>query len=325
MPPSKPHVRSHGTRWWLILLLVALIAGGLYWWQRESIDPIFQVGRPVPETGPEDMPETGSGAHDAAGGGASVGREAGFDGQEEAAQRAEGEAPDLADRPDRQDSSEATDLAEASDAPKYPLPAGVALEGDPSLPPLATSDEPILEALSSVVDRAELGRYGNIGDFTRRFVVTVDNLPRELVPAQYSAVQRIPGPLAIDDENGRVTLSTANYARYDAFTGFVEQLGAKTMVSLYLRFYPLLQQEYRAMGFPKGHFNDRVVEAIDDMLSAPKPDGPIVLVQPRVHYEFADPRLQRLSAGRKLMIRVGPDNAARLQKVLREIRAELVQ
>ncbi len=32
---------------------------------------------------------------------------------------------------------------------------------------------------------------------------------------------------------------------------------------------------------------------------------PIRLTQPQVHYRFADPLLEKLSAGRKIMIRVG--------------------
>ena len=122
-----------------------------------------------------------------------------------------------------------------------------------------------------------------------------------------------------------MTLQPDNYARYDAFVGFAESLDPATMVAIYLRFYPLLQQEYRAMGFPNAHFNDRVVEAIDDMLTAPEVTGPIRLTQPQVHYRFADPLLEKLSAGRKIMIRVGPAHAARIKQVLRALRAELVR
>ena len=64
---------------------------------------------------------------------------------------------------------------------------------------------------------------------------------------------------------------------------------------------------------------------IDHLLQAPEVDGPIVLVQPHVFYKFAEPELESLSAGHKLMLRIGVDNAARVQKKLREIRRELVK
>lgn len=162
-------------------------------------------------------------------------------------------------------------------------------------------------------------------DFARRFVVTVDHLPRELIPAQLSAVKRVPGQLAVASTDDSITLQPANFARYDAFVGLVESLDPKTMAAIYLRFYPLLQQEYRAMGFPQAHLHDRVIEAIDDMLTAPEVSGPIRLVQPKVNYRFVDPLLEKLSAGRKIMIRIGPEHAARMKKALRALRAELVR
>jgi hypothetical protein len=41
-------------------------------------------------------------------------------------------------------------------------------------------------------------------------------------------------------------------------------------------------------------------------------------------YEFDDPELEDLSAGQKLLVRMGPENAAVLKAKLREIRRELV-
>ncbi|MCM5571864.1 DUF3014 domain-containing protein [Burkholderiaceae bacterium FT117] len=294
-PPRRPARATAGFPWWILILLIALVAAGGYYWLQRG-------GGPAPGAG--EAPATVTAP-------ASPGPQAGAEAPAQApVEQAKPEEPAVQERP--------------AGGPKYPLPAGVAQEGDPSLPELARSDEPILEALTGIAPRVELGRFGNIGDFTRRVVITVDNLPRELIPAQYSVVQRIPGALAVTREGDAMTLSQANYRRYDAFVNFAESVGAKRLVSVYLRFYPLFQQEYRGMGYPKGHFNDRVIEAIDDMLAARQVDGPIRLVQPKVHYRFEDPALESLSAGQKIMIRVGPENAARLKRLLRAIRAELV-
>ena len=40
-------------------------------------------------------------------------------------------------------------------------------------------------------------------------------------------------------------------------------------------------------------------------------------------FEFADPELEALSAGQKILVRVGIDNERRLKAKLREIRAAL--
>ena len=65
--------------------------------------------------------------------------------------------------------------------------------------------------------------------------------------------------------------------------------------------------------------------AIDDLLAAPELVAPPELVQPKVLYEFAEPQLQSRSAGQKIMMRMGPENAKRVKAKLREIRRELIQ
>ena len=58
--------------------------------------------------------------------------------------------------------------------------------------------------------------------------------------------------------------------------------------------------------------------------SAPEVDGPVRLVQPRVLYEFADPKLEQLSAGQKILLRIGRANELKVKGKLREIRQALV-
>jgi hypothetical protein len=93
------------------------------------------------------------------------------------------------------------------------------------------------------------------------------------------------------------------------------------LVETYRYFYPLFQRAYQEIGYPRANFNDRLVVAIDDLLAAPEPKAPILLTQPRVLFEYADPDLERRSAGQKIMIRIGRDNAAVIKAKLAEIRA----
>ena len=100
----------------------------------------------------------------------------------------------------------------------------------------------------------------------------------------------------------------------------LETVDAKQLVDPYVRHYPLFQQAYRELGYPDGHFNDRLVEAIDSLLATPDPKGPLSVVQPKIFYEFADRELEQLPAGQKLLLRMGRDNAALVKAKLREIR-----
>jgi hypothetical protein len=43
-----------------------------------------------------------------------------------------------------------------------------------------------------------------------------------------------------------------------------------------------------------------------------------------VQYEFADPKVESLSAGQKALIRMGSDNAKVVKDKLRELRGEII-
>jgi hypothetical protein len=101
----------------------------------------------------------------------------------------------------------------------------------------------------------------------------------------------------------------------------VSQLDAKQLGALYIHYYPLFQESYQNLGYPNGYFNDRLVEVIDNLLATPEPKGPIELVRPNVMYTYADPALEGRTAGQKLLIRMGAENAKAIKAKLTELRA----
>jgi hypothetical protein len=75
------------------------------------------------------------------------------------------------------------------------------------------------------------------------------------------------------------------------------------------------------MDHPTGRFNDRLVEVIDLMLATPDVAQPIELQRPGVMYVYADPKLEGLSSGQKILLRVGHEQAAVVKQRMRELRA----
>jgi hypothetical protein len=59
------------------------------------------------------------------------------------------------------------------------------------------------------------------------------------------------------------------------------------------------------------------------VLTAPEVEGPFQLVKPSVMYLYADTRLEELADMNKQLIRLGPENSARLKAKLREFKAAL--
>ena len=181
------------------------------------------------------------------------------------------------------------------------------------LPPLDDSDAYFLLALSDIFGTGIEPLLASEG-LIDRFVASVDALPRDALPEKIRAVGRLAQPFR-----------PGEYARYDALVGMAAAADMDLIVDTYRRFYPLLQQSYERLGYPNAYFNDRVVEVIDHLLAAPEVDAPPELVRPHVLYEYADPELEALSAGQKLMLRVGPDHAAVIKSLLRRLRGELTR
>jgi hypothetical protein len=194
------------------------------------------------------------------------------------------------------------------------------------LPPIAESDADFAAALTELVGANTVGAQLVRENVIRNLVVTVDNLPRQKLAVERRPAKPTPGQALTegDADFGEVTtLSVQSYARYVPFVKAVQAADGKQLAALYVHWYPLFQKAYEDLGYPDKHFNDRLLVAIDDMLKAPDVQGPVRLVRPRVFYEYADPALESRSAGQKLLIRMGPENAGRIKAKLRELRAEV--
>lgn len=191
------------------------------------------------------------------------------------------------------------------------------------LPSLAESDPALLAALTTLLGANRVQEWLYPESLVRRFVATIDNLPREKAAPRLMPVRPVGGALAVTGSNEALAIAPENSARYTPFVQAFEKVDAKQLAGVYLRFYPRFQQAYEELGYPKAYFNDRLVAVIDHLLAAPEPAGPILLTQPKVLYQFADPQLEALSAGQKTLVRMGPDNSRRVKAKLRELRREI--
>ena len=215
----------------------------------------------------------------------------------------------------------------AAQAPSPPPPAAgprnpvVPVPPEKPLPPLRASDPDVREALATALPPAAFERLV-LEDFIRRVVATVDNLPREQYAARLNPVVPVPG---LPKTTGRAeTLAWGdNGTRYAPFMAALDATDTDRVLAFYRRYYPLFQEAYVELGYPQGYFNDRLIEVIDHLLETPQPAAPLLLVQPKVLYQFADPELERRSAGQKALLRLGAANADKVKARLRDLRTKL--
>jgi len=216
--------------------------------------------------------------------------------------------------------------AKPEPAPQAPTPPAI-LNPLPqaesaSLPTLENSDSMMREAIAKLLGRNAFENLLAPDRLIPRIVATIDNLPRRTAPQRMMPLHAVPGGFRANGGE-HATLDPSNASRYAPYLRVVEAVPASALVALYVQAYPLFQAAYEQLGFGGRYFNDRLVEAIDDLLAAPEVSAPIRLLRPKVLYEFADPELETRSAGQKILIRIGTDNARKVKAKLRELRQEL--
>ena len=215
-------------------------------------------------------------------------------------------------------------LSESEPLTRHPLPASVGKDNNSAepLPPLADSDIAIQQALEKFGDAKQLDQLFIFKNFIDHMVVTTDNLPRTKLPVQRLPTKSPSGKFMVrKSADGSLEIDPENYQRYTPYVRFIEGLDSQAVAKFYFRFYPLFQEAYTNLGYKSAYFNDRVIAVIDDLLATPDVSDPVKLIQPSVFYKYKDPRLESLSAGQRLLIRIGSDNSAKIKAKLRELRA----
>ena len=276
---------QESSRWGLVVLVLVVLAGagGAWWWQQAQA-PVVTPAAPPAVTS----------------------------------------APPVAAAPP------ALPASEPASGPQNPVEA--LAPPDAALPTLAGSDDPIARALGDLLGARDMAAFLQMDGLVRRVVATVDNLGREHTPARLWPVNPTPERFAVVGSGPVQTIGLDNAARYGALVRWIESVDMERAVALYARLYPLFQQAYEELGYPGRYFNDRLVAVIDHLLQAPEPASPVAVkltevkgdvpsTRPWVRYEFADPQLQSLSSGQKIMVRVGLENERRLKARLKALRA----
>ena len=226
------------------------------------------------------------------------------------------------------------------DAPPAPVvqgpqnPVDALAEPDAALPSLNDADGRVTAALNELLGKKAVVSNLQVDGFVRRVVATVDNLPRAQATSRMWPTHPTPQRFTVQGSGVEKMISVDNGSRYTPFVLFAESVDTSRAVALYAKLYPLFQQAYEELGYPGRYFNDRLVAVIDHLLQTPVPAGPVQVKltevkgemqseRPWVRYEFVDPELESLSAGQKILVRMGPVNERRVKAKLAEFRRQV--
>ena len=206
---------------------------------------------------------------------------------------------------------------------EHPLPEPAPEVVPEPLPLLNESDPEVRQDLEEMVGANPLAMYLVKDHVVSRMVVTLDSLTSRQVPAEFNPIKPASDKFVIETEGDRLVLSPENFTRYDGYIALIKDVDAGTLMMIYQHYSPLFQEAWEDNG-GEGPFDDRMVELIDHLLETPDVPGPIYLTKPEAVYLFEEPALEAMSAGQKILIRMGSANAAIVKEKLMEIKLEMV-
>ena len=222
-------------------------------------------------------------------------------------------------------------------APDIPQPAPTvapesAVVEEPVKPPkppepaatLETSDEELRLLMAQASGSPLLADITTTDDLIERGTAAVDTLSRGGMLYKLLPAPPVKGKFAVVQSNGQLQLDPANYPRYDNYAQMIENLDTDILVATFHRFRPLLEETYASLGYRAEDFDNTLIRALDRILATPVVEGPILLVKSEALYKYADPALEQRGDLEKQLIRIGPENLARVQRQAQQLRSALL-
>lgn len=159
-----------------------------------------------------------------------------------------------------------------------------------------------------------------------RLVSTINSLDGDPVPLRFRPLVHVPGLPLLDEDGEARRLPEDSDPRYRRYRALFDRLDAVELAELFDRYEPALEQAWQDLGEHAGQpFRVRLIEVLEHLAGFDLPAERPRVHQPEVLYEYIDPQLERLSWGRKVLIRIGPEHAPEVQRKLAALAGQLAR
>ena len=219
--------------------------------------------------------------------------------------------------------TQAEDLDFASQLPRYD-DEGLQFNPAEPLPELAKSDPEFTQDVLAISAQLKPSLFKK--QLIRKSVFSINDMSQGMRPP----VKRLrelsfSKPFTVSQEGDKMYISPASYRRYNQLAQAVNSIDNQAAVALYQKYLPLFQQVFQELSYPENYqVLDIIKAATAKILEAPVISGKIKVIRPSVYYKFANPKLEKLSALDKQMLRMGPENTRLIQNKLRELVEALI-
>lgn len=188
---------------------------------------------------------------------------------------------------------------------------------------LNNSDQPVREMLSVCSTHQKFVSWLKQSNLIRRCVAAVDNVSNGVSPAAHLGFMLKRAGFKAIKQGDQVKVDPMGYIRFQPVAIALVSMDTGELVAMYKKLLPLLEEAYQELGYPDKKFRRTLVEAFDVLLKTPLLEGDILLEEKVTSYAFKDQRLEALNDAQKHLLRMGPQNAAKILDKIKEISVAL--
>lgn len=187
------------------------------------------------------------------------------------------------------------------------------------MPSLDASDAFVRNIVSGISSRPQFATWLVNDDLARRFVLSVVQVAHGRSPVGQVEFMAPKDDFSARSAEGEQYMDPKSYHRYDLAAVTFASLDTEGTAQAFRNLHPLFEKAYRELGLKDHTFDETLAMAFHRLLSVQVPTGPVEVVPLGAGYGFADPKLEALSPAEKNLIRMGPQNAQRVQAKIREL------
>jgi len=187
-------------------------------------------------------------------------------------------------------------------------------------PTASFGDEFVRSLVRRISAHPEWASWLVTDDLLIRFVTAVEAVADGYSPRGELDFARTNGPFLVREDEGRLVIAAGTYRRYNLAVEVVGSIEADTVVAILEELEPAIIEARQDVAWHRGDFEDRLRQAVDHLLEVDIPSGAIEVERRRVTYAFAADEHERLSDAQRQLLRMGRENATKVQAKLREIR-----
>jgi hypothetical protein len=144
-------------------------------------------------------------------------------------------------------------------------------------------------------------------------------IPRKVLPL--TPPKEKFNPRTID---GEPYVDPASYQRFNSYTKGITAVNADLLVAAFHRYRPLIELAYEESGYSAEDMDNALIRSLDYVLATPEPNEPLALKRKEAVFQYADPEMEQLPPLQKQLLRMGPENSARIKQWAEKLRHGLL-